>query len=333
MSLLLLVDAHAVIYRAYHAIAPLTTSEGTLVNAVYGFSRILLKALKDLRPDYVAVCFDHPQPTFRHTEYLGYKGDRPSMPDELKPQIQLVKDVVDALNMPRFELAGYEADDLIGTLAEQSGEVGGSGAAGDGAAESEPPKVIILTGDRDAFQLVTDRVHVFMPGGKWAEDKEYGPDEVEERLGVRPEAVVDLKALMGDASDAIPGVKGVGEKTAVKLIQHYKTVDDLYRWLASEAAAESAGEHAGKDGDEHRPDWMKPSLIKKLAEGHEMALLSKKLATIDRHSPITLELASCTLAAYDKDKITELFLSLQFKSLIQQLPADSFELDVQSSLF
>jgi DNA polymerase I len=318
MSVLLLVDAHAVIYRAYHAIAPLTTSEGTLVNAVYGFSRIVLKALRDLHPQYVAVCFDHPQPTFRHTEYLGYKADRPSMPDELRPQIQLVKDVVDALNMPRFELAGYEADDLIGTLAEQSGDV-----------KPEPPKVIILTGDRDAFQLVTDRVHVFMPGGKWAEDKEYGPDEVKERLGVRPEEVVDLKALMGDASDAIPGVKGIGEKTAVKLIEQFHSVDELYGWVASTAAAEEAGEK----GDTERPEWMKPSLIKKLAEGHEMAQLSKKLATIDRHSPITLELDSCTLAAYDKDKITELFLTLQFKSLIQQLPADSFELDVQSSLF
>lgn len=317
MKQLLLVDGHAVIYRAYHALTALTTADGQLVNAVYGFTRIILKVLKEFRPQYVAVCFDSHHPTFRHTEYLGYKADRPAMPEDLRPQIDLVKEVVDALNIPRFELPGYEADDLIGTVVAQ--------------AEKHDPtlKVIIVTGDRDAFQLVTDQVHVYMPGNKWVEEKEYGPADVEARIGVRPDQVIDLKSLMGDASDAIPGVKGIGEKTAVKLIQTFGGVDQVYQWLAAKEADPSGVITPSAE----ETTFMKPALIKKLAEGHEMAMMSKSLATIDREAPITLDLLACTVSEYDKEKVFELFRRLQFNSLINQLPADDFELSIQHALF
>jgi DNA polymerase-1 len=167
-----LIDGHALIYRAYHAFRDLSTSSGLFVNAVYGFSRILLTVIRELEPEYIAAAFDHPKPTFRHAEYLGYKSNRPEMPADLQPQVEWIKKVVTAFNIPQFELPGYEADDLIGTMSTQI----------QAAANHPNLKVIIVTGDRDAFQLVNDRCHVWMPGrGKESMDKEYDAAAVQEK--------------------------------------------------------------------------------------------------------------------------------------------------------
>ncbi len=308
----ILIDGHALIYRAYHAFTDLTTSQGQPINAVYGFSRILLTVIRDFHPEYIAVTFDTHAPTFRHAEYVGYKSSRPEMPEDLRPQIDIIKRVVMAFNIPQFELPGYEADDLIGTLSCQI------------KTQFTDLLTVIVTGDRDAFQLVDDdRVHVWMPGrGKFSKDKEYDEKAVFEKMGVKPSQIIDLKALMGDASDCIPGVKGIGEKTAVKLIAEFGSVDHVYEMLVQPE----------KLSDEQRKLFT-PSVVKKLAEGQQDAVMSKQLATIDCVSPITLELESCRMATYKKEDVTKLFEELEFESLLKMLPADDFELDVQEALF
>ena len=305
---MILIDGHALIYRAYHAFRDLSTSSGILVNAVYGFSRILLTVIRDVEPEYIAVTFDCAKPTFRHADFVGYKANRAEMPDDLKGQIDLIKQVVTAMNIPEFELPGYEADDLIGTLARQLDELRAKKATSPEA----PDLTVIVTGDRDSFQLVTDTTHAWLPGRPpKIPDLEYGPAEVKTRMGVRPDQIVDLKALMGDASDNIPGVAGIGEKTAIKLMQEFDTLEKVYTSL----------------------DQIPEKLAKKLAEGHEEAILSQQLATIDQHAPITLDLAACRLAGYHKQDVEELFEKLEFQSLLKLLPADEFETGVQHALF
>lgn len=303
-------DGHGLIYRAYHAFPPLSTKEGVLVNAVYGFSRILLTALNDLHPEYVAVAFDHKGPTHRSKEYVDYKAHRPSMPDDLKPQIALVKDVVDALNIPRFELEGYEADDLIGTVTAK--------LSTDAEIES-----VIVTGDKDMFQLVDKTTHVWMParGKQGIEETEYDSAGVEKKMGVKPEQIVDLKALMGDTSDNIPGVRGVGSKTAQTLIQQFGTLEKLYHRVEE---IQQSGE---KDA------VIKGALLQKLSDGKEDAYLSQKLARIDRAVPIDFSLDPCKVSSYDKEKVSELFEEMEFRSLINLLPKDEFELGIQNALF
>lgn len=316
---IILIDGHALIYRAYHAFRDLSTKDGTLVNAVYGFSRILLTSIRDFAPEYILVTFDSSKPTFRHADFVGYKANRAAMPDDLRPQVDIIKEVVQALNIPIFELPGYEADDLIGTLTTQ---LDGLRAARSEDDENVPDLSIIVTGDRDAFQLVTDTTHVWMPGRPpKLPDREYDPEAVKERMGVRPDQIVDLKALMGDASDNIPGVPGIGEKTAIKLINSFDTLEKLYESI-------QIGE---KEISRH--DVMTAKLTQKLAEGHEEAILSQQLATIDRNSPITLDLEACRLTSYKKEHVEVLFEKLEFNSLLKLLPADEFEVGVQNALF
>lgn len=303
-------DGHALIYRAYHAFPGLSTSEGVLVNAVYGFARILLTALRELDPQYVAVAFDHKSPTKRSQTFEDYKAHRPEMPDDLKPQIEIVKQVVDALNIPRFELAGYEADDLIGTITKQL--------------SVDDVLSIVVTGDKDLFQLVDDdKVHVWMParGKQKGEDTEYDDAGVLKKMGVRPDQIVDLKSLMGDASDNIPGVKGIGAKTAAALITNFETLDAVYEKVAQL-----------QESEETDP-IIKGAVLTKLVAGKENAYLSQELARIDRDVPIEFELEPCSVASYDKEKVSELFEKLQFNSLISLLPKDEFELGIQDALF
>lgn len=310
----ILIDGHALIYRAYHAFKDLSTHSGQPTNAVYGFTRILLKVIRDFTPEYIAVAFDHHKPTFRHAEYLGYKANRAEMPEDLRPQIDIIKRVVTALNIPQFELPGYEADDLIGTVVCQLQE----------NKKMKDYLVLIVTGDRDAFQLVNDQVHVWMPGRPpYTKDTEFDTQQVVQKMGVRPDQIIDLKALMGDASDNIPGVAGVGEKTAVKLIQEFGTLENIYQTIEKE----------NLDFETSKHPLLKGSLLKKLAEGHQDAVMSQKLATIDCASPITLDLEQCRMSSYKKDEVVQLFDELEFKSLVKQLPPDEFELGVQSALF
>lgn len=304
----MLIDGHALIYRAFHAFPGLSTKSGQLVNAVYGFTRILLTAIRDFRPTYIGVAFDLPQPTFRHLAFADYKAHRAEMPDELKSQISIVKDVVTALNIPQYAVGGFEADDLIGALTYQAEEL---------VTSKRQPRLltIVVTGDRDALQLVSEHVRVWMPArGKNVGEVEYDREMVKTKMGVYPEQVIDLKALMGDASDNIPGVKGIGEKTAVKLIQEFESVEGVYQ-----AIVKDVGISAG--------------VIAKLNADKDNALLSKQLATINRQAPISLDLEACRLTSYDKQKAAELFESLEFRSMIPLLPADSFELGVQDALF
>lgn len=310
-QVLLLVDAHAIIYRAYYAFPDhLRTSQGELVNAAFGFTRILLTAIKNLEPTYLAVLFDHPEPTFRHKEYEDYKAHREKMPDDLQPQIPIVKKIVKTLNIPQFELEGYEADDLLGTISHQATKLD--------QAEDQDLKTIIVTGDKDLFQLINDFTHVWLPGRRRKPDQEYDRQAVKEDLGVYPEQVVDLKALMGDSSDNIPGIYGIGPKTAGKLLDEFGSLEAVYQ---------------GVEEAEKYPDLLKGALLKRLKEGREDAFLSQKLARIEKAVPIELELEKCQVESYDKTAAVELFKDLEFESLIKQLPNDAFEASVQESLF
>lgn len=315
MKLFLLVDGHAVIYRAYHAYPDLTDPNGMLVNAVYGFTRILLTAIRDREPEYLAVAFDHKDPTFRHDSFKDYKAHREAMPDDLIPQIEVIKRVVTALNIPQFELAGYEADDLVGTLSAQAEEQ-----------TSEDITSLIVTGDKDLLQLVTDKTQVFMPArGKLGKDIVYTPDKVQEKMGVLPTQVPDLKGLMGDSSDNIPGVKGIGPKTASKLIAHFGTIEELYQQIAATPAEELLAKAASAG--------LSKSVLAKLQADHDNAVMSKELATINRTAPVALDLSACTVRQYDKDSVIALFEELGFRSLVGLLPDDSFEHDLQAALF
>jgi len=307
-----LIDSHALIYRAFHAFPDLTAPDGTLVNAVYGFSRSLLTAIRDLKPTYIAATFDSKGKTKRAEEYVEYKANRAAMPDELIPQIALVRDVVTALNIPQFSQSGIEADDLLGTITRQ--------------VEQEHPEVrsIIVTGDKDMFQLVSERTRVWLPGrGRGSLDTEYDAAAVEQYMGVSVSQIIDLKALMGDASDNIPGVKGVGPKTAIKLLKKHHSLQGIYERLDQLIA----GEQPAAD------EVLVGSVFKKMQLDRDMAFLSQKLATIDRSVAIDFLLEPCRVSSYDKAAASELFETLGFKSLKGLLPKDEFEIGVQNALF
>jgi len=281
----MVVDGHAVVHRAFHAVRQeLTTSRGELTNAVFGFTAILLKALQTERPDYWAVSFDRSTPTFRHQRYDAYKAHRPPMPDPLRQQFARVREVVATFNIPIYELDGFEADDVIGSLSRQ--------------AMARGVRTIIVTGDLDAVQLVTPDVTVLTPRRAADDISLYDEAAVLDRYGLRPEQIPDYKGLVGDTSDNIPGVRGVGEKTATKLLQKYDTIEGIYRRLAELPEKQQA----------------------LLSPAHEQALESKLLATIVVDAPVTLDLASCHIGAYDRPRVIRLLTELEFRSLIPRLP-------------
>lgn len=311
----IILDGHAIIYRAYHAFKDLTDPEGKPINAVYGFSRILLKAIADFQPIYLAVAFDHKNgKSKRLADYKEYKAQRPQMPNDLISQIEIIKNVVTAFNIPQFEVDGFEADDILGTISKMVVERNKKTAA------DKRVLTTIVTGDKDILQLVEDdNTHVFIPGrGQFSKDKEYDEKAVVERLGVSALQVPDLKALMGDPSDNIPGVKGIGEKTAVKLIQRFGSLEAVYE------AAENV-----TAGD----DLLKGAVLQKLLSDKEMAFMSKKLATIQFDAPIDFDLKKCVTRDYDKEVVAQLFEKYRFNSLVNLLPKDGFEEAVQDALF
>lgn len=310
---LILIDGHALLYRAFFAFPTLTTKSGLMVNAVYGFTRIMLSVIKDHDPKYLAVAFDTPKPTFRHTDFVGYKAQRKEMPEELRGQIDRVKEVVKVLNIPQFAIDGYEADDVIGTIARDITSGCKDGQHG--------THVLIVTGDKDAFQLVNDCVHVLVPPNGKKGEQEFDAAAVEAKMGIRPDQIVDYKALSGDPSDNIPGIRGIGPKTAVNLLKEYGTVNQIYEEIKNQT-------------DKVRNSKvLKGATLIKITEGYESAMLSQKLATIDRHVPIDIDLEDCRVSGYDKAKAVEKFNEFEFNSLIKFLPPDELESSVVDALF
>jgi DNA polymerase-1 len=300
---LVLVDGHALAYRAFFALPVdgFSTSRGALTNAVYGFTMMLLRALQEEGPDFIAVTFDAPAATFRHEEFEDYKAHRPPMREEMRSQMARIREVVQAMNIPTFEVPGYEADDLIGSLAQQATE--------------QDLETIIITGDNDTLQLVSPTVKVVTPGGhrqKFSDAKLYDEEAVRERYGIDPPLVADYKGLVGDKSDNIPGVAGVGDKTARQLIQQFGTVEQIY---------------------EHLDEIDSTRARKALGGQHEQALLSKHLATIITDVPIKLDLEQCRTSDYDRDQVMTLFRELEFRSLVQRLPESDREQVQQMTFF
>ncbi|PIY95898.1 MAG: DNA polymerase I [Candidatus Kerfeldbacteria bacterium CG_4_10_14_0_8_um_filter_42_10] len=290
-----IIDGNALIHRAFHALPPLTTKDGKLVNAVYGFTTIFLRVLKELKPEYVAVTFDKKAPTFRHEEYKEYKATRIKQPDELYEQIPIIKDLVEAFRVPIFEKDGFEADDLIGTISHQK--------------ELQDLKTIIVTGDLDALQLVDDNTEIYTMKRGIADTIVYDEKAVKEKYdGLGPEQMIDLKALKGDASDNIPGVKGIGEKGAVGLLKTFGTLDKIFQSLNKKDKLSQKISERNK---------------KLLIEYKKDALLSKRLATIVNDVPIKFDLEKCQLGDYDRQKVVAILQSLEFKSLLNKLPENS----------
>jgi len=286
--LLVLFDGNALIHRAYHALPPLTVSKtGEMVSAVYGFTQMLLKVLSELKPTHYAITFDKKAPTFRHKLFDQYKAQRPPMPDELVNQIGRVRELVEAFRIPIFELDGYEADDLLGTLSHQ--------------ASQQDMETIIVTGDADTMQLVSPKVSVLYPkpGRSFSDTMLYDEAAVSNKYGVKPENIADFKGLVGDPSDNIPGVPGVGAKTAAKLIQQFGTIEQIY---------------------DHIDEVTPPKLQDTLREKETIARQSKELATIVTQAPVSLSLADCQVGQYDRQQVTELFRELEFASLRSRLP-------------
>lgn len=287
MKKLVLIDGNALVHRAYHALPKLTTKKGELVNAVYGFISILFKVLNDLKPDYVAATFDLAAPTFRHNEYEDYKATRVKAPQELYDQLKRVKQVLGALNIPIYEKEGFEADDVIGALANQA------------KGKKEDVETIIATGDLDTLQLINGKTKVYTLKKGINDTIIYDKKAVEERFkGLVPEQMADYKGLKGDPSDNIPGVPGIGEKTAVDLLKEHRTIENLYENL----------------------HLVPQKLGIKLAEFKDQAIFSKYLATIRVDVPIELELEKCVLHDYDENEVKKLFEELEFFSLLKRLP-------------
>ena len=286
--LLVLFDGNALVHRAFHAIPPLTVSKtGEMVSAVYGFALMLLKVINELKPTHYAIAFDMKGPTFRHQMFDQYKAQRPPTPDELVNQLGRVRQLVEAFHIPIFELEGYEADDVLGTLSYQ--------------ASQQDIDTIIVTGDADTMQLVSPRVRVLYPKPRrtFSDTTLYDEAAVSQKYGVKPEQIADFKGLMGDPSDNIPGVSGIGEKTAVKLLQQFGSIEQIYEHI----------------------DQVTPAKLQALLQENEaIARQSKELATIVTKTPVSLNLDDCHIGQYDRHMVTELLRELEFASLLPKLP-------------
>jgi DNA polymerase-1 len=285
---LMLVDGNSILNRAFYGLRGgqlLATSDGLYTNAVYGFINILNKYVEEENPQYLCVAFDLKEPTFRHKEFDGYKANRKGMPEELAVQLPVAKEVLDAMNVKTIEYSGYEADDIIGTLSL--------------CAEEKGMEVVILTGDRDSLQLAgkTTRIKIPVTRSGKTETEEYDYNRVVEQYGITPEQYIDVKGLMGDQSDNIPGVPGIGEKTALKLIRKFKSIENIY---------------------ENLYEVDKKSVREKLEANKDIAFLSKKIARIERHMPYMCDIEDLERRQFNEDKLYRLFKRLEFNTLIEK---------------
>lgn len=283
---LVLIDSNAIIHRAYHALPPLTTKKGELVNAVYGFTSVLLNVLSRFKPDYIMAAFDLKEPTFRHKEFKEYKATRVKAPDDLYEQIPRVKKIVEAFNIPIAEKEGYEADDLIATFARKTEKL------------HPDVEVIIVTGDLDTLQLVDEKIKVFALRRGMSDSVLYDKKAIMGRYGLSPEQMVDYKGLRGDPSDNLPGVKGVGEKTATELLKKYKTLENIYKHLSE----------------------IKEGVRKKLEHDKVQAYFSKKLAKLVENVPVNFDLEKARAEDFSRVKVINLLRELEFFSLLRRLP-------------
>ena len=290
MGKLVLIDGNAILHRAFHALPPLTTRKGEPINAVYGLVSMLLRVIQELKPTHITVCFDEKQPTFRHKALASYQAQRPRMADELSGQFEKARRFLQAAGIPVYSKPGFEADDVLGTLASLYKQ-----------------DVVIVTGDRDILQLVDARVKVYMPIAGLATAKLMGEAEVVEKMGVPASQIDDYKAFVGDSSDNYSGVPGIGPKTAISLLEKYGSLDGAYKHL--------------KD--------LPPQTKERLEKGRKEAKLSKKLATIVRDVPIKFDSESAAKWDVDSKKVLDLFSDFGFKTLTERVKKVGKEVDLQ----
>ena len=290
---LMVLDGNSILNRAFYGVRPLSTRDGTPTNAVYGFLNILLKLIDEEKPDGLCVTFDLKAPTFRHLAYEGYKAQRKPMPEDLVAQLPLIREMLDAMNIPRYELEGWEADDLIGTISKMDSEAGW--------------ETVVVTGDKDSLQLIDDHVTVKLVTTRMGQTttRDMTPAAFREEYGFEPIHIIDLKALMGDSSDNIPGVKGIGEKTAMGLIQVYGSIDRMYEQMPDICQAFDTP--------------AKPAVVKKLTEGEADARMSYDLATIHRDAPISFQPEDTLRKPVKEGELYGLCLRLEFAKLIDRL--------------
>ena len=298
MEKLVVIDGNSILNRAFYGIMSskmLQTADGTYTNAVYGFLAILFKILDDVKPEYLAVAFDVKHPTKRHEMYKEYKGTRKGMPDELAVQMPIIKNVLKAMNIKVIELPGYEADDILGTLAKHS--------------EKQGVDTILLTGDRDSFQLASNHITIRIPRTKAGktEVEDFDRNKILEVYGLEPEQLIEVKGLMGDTSDNIPGVPGVGEKTALNLIKEFANIDSIYEKLEN-------GEAVAKG-----------KLKENLESNKDLAILSRELGRIDVNAPIEKELSTLKMQDWNKKEVYELFKELRFNKYIKRFNLENSE--------
>jgi DNA polymerase-1 len=307
-KILVLLDAHAILHRAFHALPKFTSPTGEPTGGLYGFTAFLLKIIRELKPDYLAACYDLPEPTFRHIAYENYKAKRPKMDNELVPQINRSRDILKVFNVPVYDSPGFEADDILGTIVENLKSPRPRQGEAEGGQISNL-KIIIASGDLDTLQLVkNDDVVVYTLSRGINEAVIYNEEKVKERFGFGPELTPDFKALKGDPSDNIIGVQGIGEKTASALVKKFGRIENLYQIIKNnKKELEKAG--------------IKPRIIKLLEENEEEAFFSKTLAEIRKDAAIEFSLeGSAWKESLDLERVKILFNAFGFKSLFARLP-------------
>src|SRR5213080_972667 len=281
---LVLIDGNSIAYRAFFALPLLNNNKGIHTNAVYGFTMMLMKILEEEKPTHMLVAFDAGKTTFRHKTFSEYKGGRQKTPPELSEQFPFIRELLDAYKIPRYELENFEADDIIGTVSL--------------TAEKEGFDVKVISGDKDLTQLSSDNITVGITRKGITDIEEYTPSHINDKYGLTAQQIIDMKGLMGDASDNIPGVPGIGEKTAIKLLKEFSTLENL---LASIDQVNGA------------------KLKEKLEEFKDQALMSKELATIERHAPVEIALEDASYEGFTSEKLVSLFKELGFHSLLNKL--------------
>lgn len=311
MNRMILIDGNAILHRAYHAMPPMRSPDGTSVSAVYGFISMLMKINRDFHPSHIVVAFDRPGPTFREEMYAPYQKQRPKVDDDFIAQIPLVHDAVKAFGIPIYECDGFEADDVIGTIAEQV--ISKLKNQNSMTNEAKIEQVIIITGDRDILQLVEDeKVLVFMPTKGLSEGKIYSEADVVVRLGVSPKLIPSFKALAGDSSDNYPGVPGIGPKTAVTILTAFGSIDALYKAVDDGKTALSKG------------------VIEKLKSGKESANLGLRLATIRKDAPITFSVKTAYIKSLDSLSARKELEKYGFQSLLRRLTGETQSKELRS---